>query len=87
MSETQEEDCQSCNYAVGIGMMINLCNELKSEGHNVDCSQLEQEIKKDQIDILSFTSQIKSRIQSTNDKGSLDAFNHIFQLMNINTSK
>lgn len=87
MSENQEEECQSCNYAVGIGMMLNLCNELKSEGHPINCFQLGQEIKSDQIDILSFTSQIKSQIQSTKNQESLDAFDHIFQLMNIDTSK
>lgn len=68
MSSLQEqadnEDCEPCRFAVGIGLMYNVCAEL--EDIQVDCNGLLKKVRAEEITVKNFISGMKELIENSN---------------------
>lgn len=76
-----DETCEPCQFAVGIGMITNICNELNAKGFNLDCNNLSDKVINEIISVKKFTKEMEQSIRKTKDKQALEAFIDIKSLM------
>ena len=79
--QAEEEDCEPCRFAVGIGITVNICKELKKSGKDIDCEDLEKAVKDETITVKEFVEQIGERIKNTGDKDQYEVFDEVRELM------
>ncbi len=80
-NQAEEEDCEPCRFAVGIGFMLNICKDLKKDGKDIDCADIEKQVKANNMSVKEFTEKIKERIVATNDMASLDTYEEVNKIM------
>ena len=61
--------------------MLNICKDLEKNGKDINCADLEKQVKAENMTVKEFTQQVKERIESTNDIASLDTFEEINKIM------
>lgn len=80
--QAEDEDCEPCRFAVGIGFLGNICKELKDHGKtDRDCEQLLNDVRQERISIKEFTDEIKSLVEETEDSEAMELFNEIKGIM------
>ena len=79
--QAEEEDCEPCRFAVRIGMMVTVCKELKQNGHDIECKDLDEAVKSEQITVAEFTEKVKERIKATGDSEGMSIYKELKELM------
>lgn len=80
--QAQEEDCEPCRFAVGIGILGTICKELKEHGKTEhDCEQLLEDVHQERITVKEFTAEIQTLVEKTKDLEAIELFNEIKGIM------
>ena len=80
-TQADNEDCEPCRFAVGIAMQVNICKELKKDGKDIECEDLERAVKNEDITVRDFVDRVGDRIRATGDTHTLDLYDEVRDLM------
>lgn len=80
-TDAGEEDCQPCKLSVGIGMYLNVCKTISTDGGK-ECDELYEKLAKEEITADDVFNLVREKVKDKPDQ--MEILAYIDSLVNGN---
>lgn len=71
MAEDKEE-CETCNLSVGMGMVLNICKDIKEVDEKLDCDTLHRQLMVGEVSAHEVLEKIKAEMGGMEELGQIE---------------